>query len=320
MAHSTGPDAAALHQLLLKQDYVLSRAEALGCGLTDRQLRYRVRRDGPWQRLLPGVYLAVTGTPTQQQLDVAVLRYAGPGSALTGIAALRRYGVRVPDRGIVTLLIPRGRTRENRSFVRVWPTTRMPAYVCGEGPVRFAMVARAIADAARELDSFRDFRAVLADAVQQRHCKIDMLARELAGTPMRYSGWLRHALAEVADGVRSVAEGDLRDLIIRAELPRPMFNARLFAGRDFLAMPDAWWPRSGVAVEVDSREWHLSPEDAERTQARHTRMSALGIIVQHFTPRRIRTEPAQVVRDIRSALRAGQQRPALAVCALPATS
>jgi hypothetical protein len=72
-------------------------------------------------------------------------------------------------------------------------------------------------------------------------------------------------------------------------------------------------------VEVDSREWHLSPEDWERTEARHTRMGALGIIVQHFTPRRIRTEPAQVATEIRSALRAGQQRPALAVRTLPAT-
>jgi len=195
MAHSTGPDAAALHKLLLKQDYVLSRAEALGCGLTDRQLRYRIRPGGPWQRLLPGVYLAVTGTPTRQQLDLAALRYAGRGSALTGIAALRRHGARVPGRDIVTVLVPRGRTREDQSFVRAWPTTRMPEFVCGDGPVRFTMVARAIADAARELDSFRDFRAVVADAVQQRHCKIDVLARELAGTPMRYSGWLRRALA-----------------------------------------------------------------------------------------------------------------------------
>jgi hypothetical protein len=240
MASLVSLDKAALRRLLGQQDGVISRPQALSCGMTLPQLRHRVRPGGPWQRLLPGVYLAVTGTPKRQQLDIAALRYAGRDSALTGIAALRRHGARVPDRGIVTVLIPRGRTRENLSFVRVWPTTRMPEYVCGDGPVRFTMVARAIADAARELDSFRDFRAVAADAVQQRHCKIDVLVRELTGTPMRYSGWLRRALAEVADGVRSVAEGDLRDLIIRAELPRPMFNARLFVGRDLLAIPDAW--------------------------------------------------------------------------------
>ena len=47
-----------------------------------------------------------------------------------------------------------------------------------------------------------------------------------------------------------------------------MFNARLYVGSEFVAVPDAWWPDVGVAVEVESREWHLSPEDWERTMRR----------------------------------------------------
>ena len=35
-------------------------------------------------------------------------------------------------------------------------------------------------------------------------------------------------------------------------------------GETFLARPDAWWLKAGVVVEVDSREWHLSPEDWRR--------------------------------------------------------
>jgi hypothetical protein len=285
---------------------VLSRAEALGNGLTRRQLEHRIRPGGPWQRPLPGVYLTVTGTPTRRQLEIAALRYAGRGSAITGLAALRRLGLRVPDHSVITVLVRRGRTRQDRAFVRVWPTTRMPEYVCVDGPVQFTMAPRAVADAARELRSFREFRALVAHSVQGRFCKLDVLARELADTPRKQSGWLRRALAEVADGVRSVAEGDLRDLIIQAALPRPMFNARLFAGDEFLGKPDAWWPDAGVAAEVDSREWHLSPEDWERTLARHTRMSGHGIVVLHFTPGQIRTRPEQVVTDIRSALLAGR--------------
>ena len=293
----------------------MSRAEALGTGLTRRQLERRIRPGGPWQRLLPGVYLTVTGTPTRRQLEIAALRYAGPGSAITGLAALRRHRVRVPDHRVITVLVCRGRIRQDQAFVRVRPTTRMPEYVCVDGPVKFTMPPRAIADAARELPSFRDFRALLADSVQRRRCKIDVLARELANTPRKQSSWLREALKEVADGVRSVAEGDLRDLIIRAGLPGPMFNARLFVGDEFLGTPDAWWPDAGVAAEVDSREWHLSPDDWERTLARHARMGRYGIVVLHFTPGQIRTKPKQVVTDIRSALLAG--RP-LAVKARPA--
>ncbi len=202
--------------------------------------------------------------------------------------------------------------------MRVWPTTRMPEFVVADGAVRFTRAARAVTDAARELGSLRDVRAVTADAVQRRCCQLDQLIEELAQAPMRQSGWLRQALAEVADGVRSVAEGDLRDLIIRAGLPHPLFNARLYLGRTFLAKPDAWWPESGVAAEVNSREWHLSPEDWARTQARQARMGRHGILVLPFTPGQIRTEPARVAADIRSALQAGRQRPALAVRTLAA--
>ena len=308
-----------LDSALREHERVIIRAQALGLGLSVGQIRHRIRPGGPWQVLLPGVYLAATGTPTQRQLEIAALRRAGPDSALTGIAALRRHGVRVPAHRLITTLVPAGQHRQSCGFVRVWPTTRMPEFVMADGAVRFTLAARAVADASREFGSLREVRAVTADAVQRRCCRLDELVEELAHAPMRRSGWLRRALAEVADGVRSVAEGDLRDLIIRARLPHPMFNARLYLGRTFLAKPDAWWPAAGVAAEVDSREWHLSPEDWERTLARHARMSKHGIILLPFTPRQVRTEPTRVTADIRSALQAGQQRPALAVRALPAT-
>jgi hypothetical protein len=304
--------------LLRKQDKVLTRAEALGTGMTRRQLERRIRPGGPWQRLLPGVYLTVTGTPTRQQLEIAALRHAGPGSAITGLASLRRHRVRVPDHTVISVLVRRGRSRVDQPFVRVSPTTRMPEYVLVDGPVTFTMAARAIADAARELQSFRAFRALVADSVQGRFCKVDVLGRELADTPRRQSGWLREALEEVADGVRSVAEGDLRGLIIRSGLPRPMFNARLFAGDRFLGAVDAWWPDAGVAAEVDSRAWHISPEDWERTLARHTRMGKYGIVVQHYTPGQIRAQPDEVVAGIRDALQTGRGRPAPDVLAQPA--
>ncbi len=122
----------------------------------------------------------------------------------------------------------------------------------------------------------------------------------------------------MADGVASVAEGDLRKLIKASGLPDPMYNPCLYVGTDFLAKPDVWWPDAGVAVEVDSREWHLSPAAWERTQARHARMSAHGILVLHYAPRRIRTDGASVLAELRSAIESGRRRPALAIRAVPA--
>jgi hypothetical protein len=154
--------------------------------------------------------------------------------------------------------------------------------------------------------------------VQRRRCRIDQLAEELAHGPVRQSAWLRRTLAEVADGVRSAAEGDLRSLIRAAGLPPPMFNARLYIGPDLLAVPDAWWPDAGVAAEVESREWHLSPEDWERTMGRSRRMGAKGVLLVQVSPHQIRTEAERIVADIRDALEAGRARPPLAIRTLPA--
>jgi hypothetical protein len=313
------PGRRALDRALREQEQVITRAQAIDCGLSRSEIRHRIRPGGPWQKLLPGVYLAVTGTPTQRQTEIAALRRAGPQGALTGVAALRHHGVRVPDSPSCTVLVPAGQHRQDCGFVRVWPTTRMPEFVFTDGAVRFTEAARAVADAARELRSFREVRAVAAAAVQQRRCRLDQLLEELAQAPVRQSAWLRGALAEVADGVRSAAEGDLRSLIRAAGLPAPMFNARLYVGSELLAVADAWWPDAGVAVEVDSRAWHLSPADWERTLRRSARMTIQGILVVHVTPHQLKAESGRIVADIRSALVTGRERPPLAVRTLPAT-
>jgi hypothetical protein len=144
--------------------------------------------------------------------------------------------------------------------------------------------------------------------VQRRKVAVWQLAEQLDEGPRRGSAGLRRALAEVAEGARSTAEAELVALIRRARLPMPLLNPRLLAGGEFLAIPDAYWPRAGVAAEVDSREYHLAPADWERTLARHARMSACGIIVLHYPPSRIRTAGLEVAAEIRAALDASRGR------------
>lgn len=319
MTATTRLDRARIEQMLRTQHGVIARGQALVCGMTDTALRYRVRPEGPWQMLLRGVYAAQTGTPSADQRDMAALLYAGPGSVITGCAALRRLGLRVPRATNVDVLVPAARRRHSRDFVRVWRTTRMPDLFCASGQIHFALVTRAVADAARSLTDLREVRAVVASSVQSGWCRIAELARELGDGPVAGSARFRQVLAEVADGVRSVAEADFRDLVNRAGLPVPVFNARLYSGGALLAVVDAWWPDAGVAAEVDSREWHLSAEDWERTIRRHARMTARGILVLHFTPRQIGTEQDQVVAALRAALEAGRGTGPLPLRARPAS-
>jgi hypothetical protein len=317
MARMTGTGARALDELLRAQNDVLTRAQAL-TGLSEAALRHRLRPGGPWRIVLPGTYLATVGLPTIGQREMAALLYCGPGSAITGMAALERLGIRVPHSDVTDVLVPASTRRQSAGFVRVHRTSRMPERVWLANGLRYAPAARSVADAVRGWTDQRAIRAVVADAVQRGRCPLRELTDELTCGPKRGSGGLRAALAEVADGVRSVAEGDLRALIRSARLPAPLYNPRLFVAEAFLAQPDAWWPDAGVACEVDSREWHLSPDDWDRTLSRHARMSAHGIIVLHFTPRRIRSESPAVIAELRQALASGRARPRLPVRAVPA--
>jgi hypothetical protein len=258
--------------------------------------------------VLPGLYVLGGGELTAAQREIAAVLYAGSGCAVTGHAALRRRGVRVPHSDLVDVLIPASVKRQSVSFVQLHRTYSMPDGVREIGGVPYAPAARAVADAVRGRADRRSVTALVADAVQHGACTVTELAAELRSGPRQGSTALRAALAEVADGIASVAEGDLRKLIKKGNLPEPMYNPRLFIGTRFLAQPDAWWPGAGVAAEVDSREWHLSPDGWERTLARHAKMTAHGILVLHFPPRRIRSEPMAVIEDIRKALAAGRGR------------
>ena len=295
-----------------------SRGQLLALGMSDRAMQYRVRRSGPWQKLLPGVYLAATGIPSLYQKELAAVLYAGPGSLVTGPMALMHHSIRSGSPvDVIDLLVQAGRQRLSTGFARLHRTVRMPARASSIGPVRLALAPRAVADTARQLTELRDVRAVVADAVQLGRCTVGQLTEELRIGPVKGSALFRSVLAEVADGIRSTAEGDLRDVIRTVRLPTPLFNPSLYDGDVFLGKPDAWWPDAGVAGEVDSREWHLSPEDWDRTRRRHDRMAAAGIILLHFSPAQIRREPAEVARMIKGALERGLRRPGLLIRTIP---
>jgi len=267
---------------------------------------------------LPGVYLTASGLPSFSQKEMAALLYAGPGSLITGPVALMHHCIRSDgNTDVIDVLIPAERRRESTGFVKLHRTARIPVRTCSVGPARLVLAPRAVADTARLLVDYRDVRAVVAEAVQLGRCSLRELAGELSDGPIKGSAKLRSVLAEVADGIRSTAEGDLHRLIKAGRLPMPMFNPSLLAGDVFLGKPDAWWPRAGVAVEVDSRAWHLSPEDWDRTRRRHDLMGEAGIIALHFSPRELRLEPAMVTRRIQGALTKGLARPPLPIRAIP---
>ena len=217
-----------LRPLLDRQLAVASRGQLLALGMNDRAMQYRLRPDGPWQALLPGIYLAVTGTPTVEQKEMAALLYAGPESLITGRAALVHYGIGIPIApDVIDVLLPVQRQRVDVNFVRLHRTARLPAAApalaasgpaasgpaasgpaasgpaAGTGLVRLASAPRAVADTAWQLTSVDDVRAVVEDALRSGRCTLDELTAELNEGPIRGSAAFRSVLGDMNDRATS---------------------------------------------------------------------------------------------------------------------
>ncbi|WP_121015109.1 hypothetical protein [Streptomyces sp. 3211.6] len=95
---SPTPTSLTRRQLNLATRHQLTTARVPHTTITSR-----IRPGGPWQRLLPRVYLLQTGPPDHRQRALAAVLYAaeptadpltGDTAALTGGAALTLLGIR----------------------------------------------------------------------------------------------------------------------------------------------------------------------------------------------------------------------------------
>jgi hypothetical protein len=300
---------------------VIARDQAIGSGITARAIDYRLRVDGPWHRLLTGVYTVTSGTPTVIQRTMAALLYAGPSSMITGQAATHVYGLTDNEPDIIDVLAPDHCQRKGMDFVRLTRTSRMPEKHSATGPLRYAPAARAVADAARSMTNPGDVRALVCRAIQKKICTIDELAVELDRGPTWGSRMFREAIQVAAAGIWSKPEGDLKRLIDRSGVEKPVYNAMLYAADGtFLGCADAWWARAGVAAEVDSRQYHMEAADYEKTWEKHKRMTDAGIDVRHWMPRTLSREPDKVITELRQALKRGASKPALPIRTIRTTA
>jgi hypothetical protein len=141
---------------------------------------------------------------------------------------------------------------------------------------------------------------MMAEAVQRDFASPAAIDEEIRRAARSRTALARQALTEVLAGVRSEPEAKLRDITSRsAILPPILWNPRLSTEDGVeLPTPDGWIAQAAIALEVDSREHHSSPDDWRRTLRRHNVLTQRGAIVLHFTPLEIRTQPRQVLRSI----------------------
>lgn len=301
---------------------VATARQLMAMGVPERTIYHRCLEGGPWQSILPGVVLLFTGRPTRRQQVLAAILLGGAGAMITGLEACRRHGLhRGPARRSATrdmvdevhALVPDRRQVRDVGYLHVERTGRLPDPVLVDG-IPLAPVARSCIDAARRLRCEGDVAELLSDAVQRKLCTVAELGYELESGSRRGTAIPRRVLKSVAEGVRSAAELRAKSLWPRTGLPTPWWNATIrTADGEFLGIADCWLDDVAMVWEIESTQWHLGPEDHERTVDRAARFVAAGAVYTASKPRRLDADRDGVVAMLRATYgqAAARPRPAL---------
>ncbi|MFC8360530.1 hypothetical protein ACFUIY_11715 [Streptomyces griseorubiginosus] len=313
-------------------------------GVSVAEAHEQCRPGGPWQQLLPGVFLLHPGPPTSEERLHAVLMYAArergtgvpaqPGAEdphrpvyaeamITGLAALTLHGFSSTppllslDR--IDVLVPRMRRLRSAGSARIVRTSSLPDAEQVTGlPV--APVPRALADAVTELTDAGAVRRVLTEAVRGGHCEPAAVVRELNNAKLLSRPHVVDAVDSLLAEGRAIAEDRLYRMVREYGLPDPVWNVDLrLPGGPHLGGLDAYWPDQAVAVELDTRA-PRQDEDALWSEYARKRehLERLGITVVHITPRKLRDAMEQQATVVRTALMAsGDRDPAAYVVVLP---
>ena len=298
-----------LADTIAHQNGLVTRQQALASGMTPAALRHAIGPRGRWQRVMRGVYATFTGELTPRQRLQAALLHAGADAVLSGVDACRAHGlVYVPGDAPITVLVPNERQPAGVRGMSIVRVRRMPRVRYRSGlPV--ADPARAVLDACLAMGSLRDVRALVCEAVQRGVTTPALLADEAAHATRPGTQLFRRAVADTQVGCRSAPECELNDIMATSTvLPQPMRNVALPGVHGIV--PDFWWLRARLVVEVDSREFHQFGTAPEATQRRHARLAAAGWVVLPVSPRRLREDPQGVLREIEGAYLVGLRRAA----------
>jgi hypothetical protein len=303
-------------------------------GVTAATAGSRCRPGGPWQMLLPGVYLLHPGPPTSEDRLRAALLYAerrpasapdGPGHAptgpngaaapeamVTGLAALALHGfacappLTALDR--IDVLLPRTRRLRSAGCAHVVRAQHLPQPVHITGlPV--APAARALTDAVQELTDPVTVRRLMTEAVRGGHCDPQEVLEELGRARLLARPQIADAADTLVAEARGLAEGDLYATVFAGRLPDPCWNVRLrLPGGPTLADVDAYWPEHAVAAVLPAGD----------DTARRETLEGLGITVVVVAPQHDSDDLGRHASVLRTALMAAEDRePAAYVEVLP---
>lgn len=298
------PVDVAIARLAAGQLGLISRAQALRLGASDRVIRWRLT-SGRWLPVTGDTVYRLASSPAswQQTLLAACLAYGTDAVAShRAVAALWR----IPGLGIETVevTVPRGRRRRRTVDAIVHYSDLRPSDTARIGSVPATTVARMFVDLAADTP-VAAVEVGLDDALRRRLTTIGRIRRAIE------RGGRRHGI------------DDLRDLLDdrdRDPLPESVFETRLFRrivddglpvpkrqyvvrdGGRFVARADFAYPGHKLAIEAEGFEPHAQRAQFDRDRQRANDMTMLGWRTIVVTWPQLRDRPDEVTESIRREL------------------
>ncbi|MET0189306.1 MAG: type IV toxin-antitoxin system AbiEi family antitoxin domain-containing protein, partial [Pseudonocardia sediminis] len=265
-----------LEDVLLQQSGVVSRDQAIACGVSARAMRGRLAR-GLVTEIHPGVYRSSAHPPDDTQRVWAASLWGGARGVVDGPAAAFWYGVldRIPAGSPVGVTVPQAVRRRVPDGVRLRRRDLGPrdlARVRGVGVTGLALTALETAVA------LPDGVALLDRVLQRRLPFAELYAAYCRSVGSPGMSRARFLLVEVADRADSRAERRLIGLLRRAGLDG--FERAVPFGRWTI---DLAFPRHRVAIEFDGWAFHSGPDRFQNDRTKGNALVAAGWTVLRFT-------------------------------------
>jgi hypothetical protein len=249
--------ASELDRLVREQAGVVSRRQALGCGLADNDIRRLVRRR-EWATVHQGVYADHNGPLTWMQRAWAAVLWSWP-AALSHDSALRAAdgpGRRErTDREPIHVAVSRERKLAAPAGVVVHRLAGLAERTLWNTSPPRMRIEEAVIDLAGGSSTELRSIAMLADAVQSRRTTAPRLLAVLdARAWVRRRELMSGVLADISAGTCSVLEHSYLARVERPHgLPRPKRQARP-VGQQVLR--DIDFDEYALVIELDGRLFH----------------------------------------------------------------
>ena len=292
-------------RIAAEQFGVITRGQALDCGLTPGQLRYRVTT-GKLNQILPGVYRVAGAPDSWHQRVSAAQKWAGPASAVSGRSAAALWGLNGFARDLIEVTSTR-RVPAPATWLRVHVASLPPGDVRTREGIVVTSPERTLFDLAARVSSAA-IESAIDDAVARGLTTIDRIVdftmgyRRCGRPGSRRMG---DVLKEMAGEAPSAGKFERKLFRVLADhgvrTPVRQHPVSVEGQRFYL---DFAYPDLMLGVEAHSRKHHRDNlDDWERDQARHAALSRAGWMILYITWRRLQDRPAQVARDVASTLR-----------------